>query len=96
MVTAALKIPGGLTIRISVNAREKTTRILAYRKGGFKRAYKAVLPMCSLDLCRHVGPHIESKPYWDRDSSVPYYVKYTFHHQNDVNNLVKKIIKSYS
>lgn len=52
-----LKIPEGLTIRVTTNARENTTKILAYRKGGFKRAYKAVLPMCDFSWCRLKGTH---------------------------------------
>lgn len=86
-----MKIPDKLTLRITTNARDKTTRILAYRKGGFKRAYKAVIPMCSDESCRRVSLHTE--PRGIRYSGEK---AYTAYHQRDVDNLVKKLIKSYS
>jgi hypothetical protein len=81
----ALKIPPGLTIRVTSNAREKTTKILAYRQGGFNRAYKAVLPMCTDDVCRRSGPHTL------RSGKV----EHPLYHRRDVDNFVVKLIKSY-
>lgn len=74
----ASKIPEGLTIRVTTNVRENTTKILAYRRGGFKRAYKAVLPMCDFPLCRSKRTHAGFR-----------------YHQDDVDKLVKALIKSY-
>ena len=86
-MAATLKIYG-LTLRVSTNVREKTTKILAYRKGGFKRAYRATLPMCVGDRCHLDRPHITTTSHLG-------YADRTFYHQSDVDNLVKKLIKSY-
>lgn len=86
------KIPDGLTIRVTSNAREKTTKILAYRKGESKRAYKAVLPMCDDNTCRKNGPHNKWVAPLGRhilDNPI------TFFHPRDVDNLVKKLVRSY-
>lgn len=85
----ALRIPDGLTIRVSTNAKKKVTTVVAYRKGGFKRAYKAVLPMC-FEVCREKGPH--SAVEVGRGYS---HSKATFYHPRDVDVLVIKIAKSY-
>ena len=86
----AVRIPDGLTLKITTNAREQTTRIVAYRKGGFKRAYKAIIPMCADASCKSKGsPHTL---VWHRRMEK----KITTYHPRDVDNLVKKLIKSYS
>lgn len=77
-----------LTVRISTNKKTQATTIVAYRKGGFKRAYKAILPMCVNDKCRLLRVHTRIVGRWDKVN--------TLHHQNNVDNLVKKIIKSYA
>lgn len=84
------KIPDGLTVKVTTNVREKTTRILAYRKGGFKRAYKAVIPMCSDEKCRRLGPH---KRAYGRHQD--YDVRLTHYHPRDVDILIKNLVKSY-
>ena len=85
-----MKIPDGLTIKITTNTREQTTKILAYRKGGFRRAYKAVIPMCRDGSCksRSTGPHVR---VWHRGMERAI----TQYHQRDVDTLVKNLIKSY-
>jgi hypothetical protein len=82
--------PDGLTIKITTNVRKNTTRILAYRKGGFKKAYKAILPMCS---CRKSGPHVEVRTGQFKSD---YWTVIVSYHQQDITNLVRRIIKSYS
>ncbi len=83
-------VPDGLTLKITTNDREKTTKILAYRKGGFKRAYKATIPMCVNSFCKSKSsPHVL---VWNRRMER----KITTYHPGDVDNLVKKLIKSYS
>lgn len=83
------KVPDGLTVRVTTNAREKTTKILAYRKGGFKRAYKATIPMCTDSSCKsRRTPHVR---IWHRGMERAI----TTYHSADVDNLVKKLIKSY-
>ena len=81
----AFRIPEELTIRVTSNAREKTTKILAYRTGGFKRAYKAVLPMCTFNSCRRTGPHASRL---GRETHPLYHVR-------DVDVFVVKLIRSY-
>jgi len=88
---ALRKIPDGLTIRVTTNAREKTTKILAYRKGGFKRAYKATIPMCEDGKCRLGKPHSRVVK-----SGYRGYADLTQYHPRDVDTLVKGLIKSYS
>lgn len=85
----ALKIPDGLTLRVSSNARNKTTTIVAYRKGEFRRAYKAILPMC-YEVCREKGPHIGFTV--ERGHR---YTRFTTYHPRDVDALIVKIAKSY-
>lgn len=87
----AVKVPDGLTIRISTNARDKTTKILAYRKGRFKYAYKATIPMCTSTHCRVSGPHTTTTI-----SNGRQYKKSTLRHQADVDMFVRKLIKSYT
>lgn len=87
---AALRIPDGLTIRVNTNKREKTTKILAYRKGRFKYAYKAVLPMCEGLGHHHSKPHPTTGQYPRSVLS-----SYTTFHQSDVDKLVKELIKTY-
>ena len=86
-----VKIPDGLTLKITTNVREKTTKILAYRKGGFKRAYKATIPMCEDSSCkaRNAGPHVLVL-HRGSERTFPRY------HQRDIDVLVKNLIKSYS
>lgn len=86
-VMATLKVED-LTVRISTNKKSQTTTIVAYRKGGFKRAYKAILPMCVDEKCRLARVHTRPDGRW--------YKMNTLHHPNNVDNLVKKIIKSYA
>jgi hypothetical protein len=87
------KIPEGLTVKVTTNVRESTMKILAYRKGGFKWAYKATIPMCVDEKCRRIGPHSElrvvGRRYWDQESAC------TLYHRRDVDVLVSKIVKSY-
>jgi hypothetical protein len=82
-----VKIPDGLTVRISTNVKKRVTTIVAYRKGGFKCAYKAILPMCGKVPCREVGPHILATRQAEN--------RYLSYHQRDVDVLVGKIIRSY-
>lgn len=81
------KIPDGLTVRLTTNARDKTTRIVAYRKGRFKYAYKVILPMCDDVSCRLKGPHTSRRRGMEKAS--------THYHQSDVNSLVSRLVKSY-
>lgn len=85
------KIPDGLTVRVTTNVREKTTRIVIYRKGEFKRAYKAIIPMCDHPLCKGLSPHDKVIGIW---GSTKYKV-YTTYHSRDVDNLLKRLVKSY-
>lgn len=77
-----------LTVRISTNKKSQITTILAYRKGGFKRAYKAILPMCVDEKCRLIRVHTRPDGRWCKMN--------TLYHLNNVDSLVKKIIKSYA
>lgn len=88
---AAWRIPEGLTVRVTTNKREKTTRILAYRKGRFKYAYKAVLPMCEELGHHHSKPHSTITSHYARTAGS----SYTTYHQSDVDKLVKELIKTY-
>lgn len=82
------KIPDGLTIKITYNSRENTTRILSYRKGDkLKRSYKAILPVCSHTSCKKRG-------YKDGMDSIRYDTCRA-QHQKFVDVLVKKLIASY-
>ena len=81
-----LKTSDGLTVRISTNARDKTTTILAYRKGRSKKCYKAVLPMCDKIFCRNRTPHKRKVGGCTYNS---------LYHPFDVDILVKKLVKSY-
>lgn len=87
MVTS--RVVEDLTIRISSNAREKKTSIVAYRSGGFKRAYKAVFNMCSFKDCHRPGPQIATALKKRANRSCRLY------HQADIDAFVKKLIKSY-
>lgn len=87
VLTVKKKTASDVTIRISKNRRNSTTTILAYRKGGFKRAYKAVIPMCNKNLCRQTSLHSMSNLFGIRVIS---------YHQCNINTLVKNLIKSYS
>lgn len=83
-----------LVFRISTNVKNKTTTIVAYRKGRSKYPYKAVLPMCDKKFCHNTSPHTLGS---SRRSGNAYYreVRVTSYHQTDVDNLVKKLIRSY-
>jgi len=85
-----MKVPDGLTVKVTTNVRDKTTRITAYRAGGFRRAYKAVLPMCTDGKCRVRTPHTRNGGTWANPVGFR-----TLYHQVDVDRLVKGIIKSY-
>lgn len=86
------KIPEDLTVRVSTNAKKKTTTIVAYRKGGFKRAYKAIIPMCTDAACRLKQPHVKITKI-DRYRE---YASWSNYHPRDVDTLVKRLINSYS
>lgn len=88
-----MKIPDGLTIKVTTNVREKTTRVLAYRKGGFRRAYRAVLPMCDDKACRPTGPHF--RLVYHDSFKIVFSKDNTLYHLRDVDDLLKKLIKSY-
>lgn len=85
---ATPKIPDGLTVRLTTNARDKTTRIVAYRKGRFKYAYKAILPMCDDATCRQKSPHVLRR-HRGAERALTHY------HQSDVDSLVGRLVKSY-
>ena len=86
-----MKIPEGITIRVTTDTRDKTTKILAYRKGGFKRAYKAVIPMCLDKACKskNSGPHTVTHNNY-------YYKCIVSYHQRDLDKLISNLIKSYN
>ena len=84
-----MKIPDGLTIRVTRNMREERFSILAYRKGEFKRAYRAVIPMCTSKTCRNIGPlNMKTKTLTSKACSR--------YHQGDIDILVSKLIKTYA
>lgn len=90
---ATTKLPDGLTFRISTNKRDKTTTIVAYRKGRSKYPYKAVLPMCDKKYCHQNSPHTER---YLTGGTLKTSLRYLSYHQSDVDTLVRKLIKSYS
>ncbi len=88
-----MKIPDGLTIRITKNVRNKTTTIVAYRKGGHRRPYKAIIPMCDNKDCKQMSPH--SKAVETGYGRVEFRTNISYH-QRDVDALTKNLLKSYS
>lgn len=78
-----MRIPDGLTLRMTKNVRNKTTTIVAYRKGGSRRQYKAILPMCQDSSCKLRSPHSKG-------------IAFGFYHERDIDVLMKNLIKSYS
>jgi len=84
---ARLDLLEGLTVRVTHNARENVTKILAYRKGEFSRAYRAILPMCSHSSCSSRGKRdaTETRRFNQCKSK----------HQKFVDALIPKLIKSY-
>ena len=92
----ALKIPDGLTIKMTTNVREKTTKVVAYRKGRFKYAYKATLPMCDGGgSCPGLrgGPHTEVR--FARGGQRNSWSVYTKYHASDIDKFMKELIKTY-
>jgi len=82
-----MKIPDGLTIKVTHNRRDRITRIISYRQGEFKRAYKAVIPVCGHESCKKM----KRKDF----ALAQLYDRCTRGHQKLVDDLVKKLIASY-
>jgi hypothetical protein len=79
----------GVTVKVTKNMREERFKILAYRKGEFKRAYKATLPMCTSKTCKNIGPQTMRTKTLTHSACTRY-------HQGDIDALVIKLVKSYT